>query len=144
MYPVGIPLLYSFILWTNRESLNPRVRADAELLERGEATARLASSAHSRGGSHATSESKRCGDTDDEAEGGGSDSRKEALSGTGERQETQEVLNVEERLRMRQSNPDLAPSMFLWKDFGRNNWWKKYIPVTSQNTGLIKRGRSAP
>lgn len=25
---------------------------------------------------------------------------------------------LEERLRQRKQNPDLAPSMFLWKDFG--------------------------
>lgn len=34
MYPVGIPLLYGYILWRNRDSLNPRVQADTNADER--------------------------------------------------------------------------------------------------------------
>jgi len=59
VYPVGIPVLYGYILWINRESLNPKI-------------------------------------------------------------ETDEVApaQLEAILQKRRENPDLVPSMFLWKDFG--------------------------
>ena len=71
VYPIGIPLLYAYILWKNRDSLNPRPRASA----------------------------------------GG-----ESGSEDGSPAKTQETL--EETLKRRRENPDLVPSMFLWKDFG--------------------------
>ena len=79
VYPIGIPLLYAFILWVNRESLNPRVAAadDAAPEAEGEATAAKPAPV--------------------------------ALD------------DLQRKLEERQKNPDLAPSMFLWKDFGERS-----------------------
>lgn len=73
VYPIGIPLLYAFILWVNRGSLNPRVQAEV------------------------------CA----EADGGKNDIFLKKEEG-----------DLQERLERRRQNPDLVPSMFLWKDFG--------------------------
>lgn len=77
VYPIGIPLLYAYILWINRDSLNPRVVEDA----------------------------------------GGSRPDEEVVAKSASASEEPE-LSVEERLERRLQNPDLVPSMFLWKDFG--------------------------
>lgn len=85
VYPVGIPLLYAFILWINRESLNPRTQsADAVVADA------VVVDADSDPSPNAKTESVP--------------------------KETPEEL--EERLKKRMENPDLVPSMFLWKDFG--------------------------
>ena len=61
VYPVGIPVLYAYILWINRESLNPEI-------ETGKVS----------------------------------------------------PAQLEEILEKRRENPELVPSMFLWKDFGES------------------------
>ncbi len=80
MYPIGIPLLYAFILWVNRESLNPRVVAADPAPKEGE---------------------------DEEA------AAKAPV----------ELNDLEQKLEERKRNPDLVPSMFLWKDFGEARVW---------------------
>ena len=82
VYPVGIPVLYAYILWKHRESLNPRVQTDGD--ERPGASSGPAFSLLKK---------------------------TEYLT-----KETAEELH--ERLEKRKQNPDLVPSMFLWKDFG--------------------------
>lgn len=83
VYPVGIPLLYAFILWINRESLNPRIES-AEMVDADSVAPRVRV----------------------KTEYGGAKESPEEL---------------EERLKKRMENPDLVPSMFLWKDFGEGN-----------------------
>ncbi len=80
MYPIGIPLLYAYILWKNRESLNP---------------------------SQALKEFPR---PESESEGEAAES--------GGRSLPNEPEGLKEKLEKRRQNPDLVPSMFLWKDFG--------------------------
>lgn len=80
VYPVGIPLLYAFILWRNRESLNPR----------------------------AVTVAATTGSRPDE----------EAAKSDSTLEEQEQELGLEERLERRAQNPELVPSMFLWKDFG--------------------------
>ncbi len=58
-YPIGIPVLYGYVLWTNRESLNPTAQA-----------------------------------------------------------KNVSPAELEEIMLKRVENPDLVPSMLLWKDFG--------------------------
>ncbi|CAM9941933.1 unnamed protein product, partial [Ectocarpus sp. 12 AP-2014] len=85
LYPVGIPLLYAFILWQNRESLNPRVKTGAVVNPRADgSTARI------------TYKAKYAED-------------------------------LEEKLEKRRRNPDLIPSMFLWKDFGPEIYYYEVI-----------------
>ena len=86
MYPIGIPLLYAFILWKNRHLLNPTLAAAARV------------------------EQER------EAEEG-----KEGNQETGQRRKNLSPLQEEElekMVKLRRTNPELMPSMFLWKDFG--------------------------
>ncbi|CAM9843693.1 unnamed protein product [Scytosiphon promiscuus] len=87
VYPVGIPLLYAFILYINRESLNPRVQV-AEAVDPDSDSSRKAKPEHAP-------------------------------------KETAEEL--EERLKKRMENPDLVPSMFLWKDFGPDLYYYEVI-----------------
>lgn len=80
VYPIGIPLLYAFILWVNRESLNPRVQAVAGPEPDGETALPKGSSLPVK--------------------------------------PQEEEEDLQERIEKRRQNPDLVPSMFLWKDFG--------------------------
>ena len=83
MYPVGIPLLYAYILWKNRDSLNPRVLAG--------------------------------GNADEDVSPGPAFSpwtKKDYYL------DKESMAELHELLRKRKENPDLVPSMFLWKDFG--------------------------
>eukprot|EP00752_Nemacystus_decipiens_P006743 g6060.t1 len=89
VYPVGIPLLYAYILWTNRDSLNPRLQSDASA---GELSGSLFSFVAKAG----------------------------PLT-----KESMEELN--EKLEKRMQNPDLVPSLFLWKDFGANMYYFEVI-----------------
>lgn len=88
VYPIGIPSLYFFILWTNRESLNPMIaRRGAPEVEDGVC---------------------------DEAE------ESSTVDTTRPRKlERRDSILLEEKLQERTTNPDLVPSMFLWKDFGK-------------------------
>ena len=94
MYPIGIPFLYAFILWTNRHLLNPTLAAAARA-EQG----------------RQTEEGK---ESDQETEGvdqnntGGQ--RRKHLSPLEEKE-------LEKMMKLRRTNPELVPSMFLWKDF---------------------------
>lgn len=83
MYPVGIPLLYAYILWINRDSLNPRVQTDANAGESSGPTFSFLA-------------------------------KDDRLT-----KESMEELN--EKLERRMQNPNLVPSMFLWKDFGEKS-----------------------
>ncbi|CAM9194141.1 unnamed protein product [Ectocarpus fasciculatus] len=85
VYPIGIPLLYTFILWRNRESLNPRVKPGAVGNPRAD-------------GSTARSTYKATFSED-----------------------------LEEKLEKRRRNPDLIPSMFLWKDFGPEIYYYEVV-----------------
>eukprot|EP00752_Nemacystus_decipiens_P008151 g7290.t1 len=89
VYPIGIPLLYAFILWVNRESLNPRVQSVVS--------------------------PEPDGDTVNE--GGARGDLKPA--------EPQEDL--QDIIEKRRQNPDLVPSMFLWKDFGPDMYYYEVI-----------------
>lgn len=99
VYPVGIPLLYFFILWTKRESLNPTLQAqtrrDAEVAAMPHTTA------------------EELPEDDVRAT-----SQPDSIAGMHVRQGSEEAKAIEERIRQRRKNPDLVPSMFLWKDFG--------------------------
>ncbi|CAN0013328.1 unnamed protein product, partial [Ectocarpus sp. 6 AP-2014] len=101
VYPIGIPLLYAFILWINRDSLNPgpRPKATDDDDDDDEAVA-AAQDADASGWSVA---SRKAG-------GGGG-------GGDGEHVSKETPEELEERLQKRRQNPDLVPSMFLWKDF---------------------------
>ncbi|CAM9106040.1 unnamed protein product, partial [Hapterophycus canaliculatus] len=83
VYPVGIPLLYAFILWKNRHSLNPRVGAVV-----GPVDGEMSMSGRSLGGGPDT---------------------------------------LEEKLERRRQDPNLVPSMFLWKDFGPDLYYYEVI-----------------
>lgn len=76
IYPIGIPLLYAFILWVHRESLNPRVESIVGPEPDGETA-------------------------------------KGSTPSVAPQQD-----DLQERIAKRGQNPDLVPSMFLWKDFG--------------------------
>eukprot|EP00752_Nemacystus_decipiens_P008148 g7287.t1 len=84
VYPIGIPLLYAYILWINRESLNPCAQAD----DASRSTMAMMRSDYTL-------------------------------------KETQAEL--EERIEKRRQNPDLVPSMFLWKDFGPDMYYYEVI-----------------
>ncbi|CAM9644386.1 unnamed protein product [Ectocarpus sp. 13 AM-2016] len=85
VYPVGIPILYAFILWQNRESLNPRVETGAVVNPRAD----------------------------------GSTARTSYKAKYSE--------DLEEKLEKRRRNPDLIPSMFLWKDFGPEIYYYEVV-----------------
>eukprot|EP00903_Cladosiphon_okamuranus_P020453 g18773.t1 len=86
VYPIGIPLLYAYILWVNRELLNPRIQQ----VGRAEPDEEMAKSP--------------------------------PTCSSEERQ-----LSMQETLERRLQNPDLVPSMFLWKDFGPNMYYYEVI-----------------
>ncbi len=93
VYPIGIPVLYAYILWRNRESLNPRVRAD-------------------------------CADGGEQEQQEGAASSGAAFSFLKAKNEyltKESAEELQERLEKRKQNPDLVPSMFLWKDFSEKN-----------------------
>ena len=95
MYPIGIPLLYAFILWKNRQLLNPRLAAAARA-ERGQ--------------------SVEDGKEDDQETEGVDQSNT-----SGQRRKHLSPLEegeLEKMVKLRRTNPELVPSMFLWKDFG--------------------------
>ena len=73
VYPIGIPVLYAFILWKNRALLNPSI------------------------------DTQSVGDDGDV---------KPKLS-------PKKLQEHEEKIKARRDHPDLVPSMFLWKDFGK-------------------------
>ena len=95
MYPIGIPLLYAFILWKNRHLLNPTLAAAAR-----------------------AEQERQAGD------GKESDQKSEDVDQSnigGQRMKHLSLLQKEElekKVKLRRTNPELVPSMFLWKDFG--------------------------
>lgn len=109
MYPIGIPLLYAFILWRNRHLLNPLKPQPRGLV-----------TPTSGGVEEATEEDELTN---------GPPARGLTHLGTpfrnpenGHVNSADELLEREERVRMRMENPELVPSMFLWKDFGEGEW----------------------
>ena len=100
MYPIGIPALYASILWKNRELLNPCIPTSTK--PGPDAPGEVATRADSL--------------RDD-------DNPRVTLSTVSKRQtrngySSQELRELEELVKARRENPQLVPSMFLWKDFG--------------------------
>lgn len=85
VYPIGIPSLYFFILWTQREALNPRLRPPSGEVGRADVE---------------------------------NNSSVTSVRSIGSRAARENAKEIEERVQSRKSNPDLAPSIFLWRDFG--------------------------
>ena len=94
MYPIGIPLLYAFILWKNRHLLNPRLVAAARA---------------------------RQGRQVEEGEEGDQETKvADQINTGGQRRKSLSLLEKEElekMMKLRRTCPELVPSMFLWKDF---------------------------
>ena len=94
MYPIGIPLLYAFILWKNRHLLNPRLAIAARTEQERQA---------------------------EESEEGDQETERVDQSNTdGQKKKHLSLLEEEElekMVKLRRTNPELVPSMFLWKDF---------------------------
>ncbi|CAM9812841.1 unnamed protein product, partial [Ascophyllum nodosum] len=85
VYPIGIPLLYAFILWKNRHLLNPTLAAAAR-------------------------------------------AEQERQAGDGkESDQKSEDEELEKKVKLRRTNPELVPSMFLWKDFGPDLYYYEVI-----------------
>ena len=95
VYPIGIPVLYATILWRNRDLLNPRISSDGN-------TTPFATGAGSRSGDENPA-SVFCTASKGRA--------KNLLS-------LEDMQELEEKVEARRENPELVPSMFLWKDFG--------------------------
>ena len=96
MYPVGIPVLYAVILWKNRQLLNPRIRTEPSGADEA------ATRAHSTGRD-------------------GIPSNVLSITSKGQtknRYTFHELQELDEKVKARRANPELIPSMFLWKDFG--------------------------
>ena len=95
VYAIGIPLLYAFILWTKRHLLNPALAAAARVEQERQ-----------------TEEGK---EDDHDIEG------VDQSITDGQRKKGLSLLEEEElkkMVKLRRTNPELVPSMFLWKDFG--------------------------
>lgn len=96
MYPIGIPVLYAAILWRNRELLNPRINAQPSGADEAAPTADYAS--------------------------GNDDSSETVLptskGHTKSSYSSEKLKELERKVKARSENPELVPSMFLWKDFG--------------------------
>lgn len=95
VYPVGIPVLYAVILWENRELLNPRIRTEPD------------------GAVEASSRAGQVGEDDNPAATPSTNSKSQTKTYSPE-----ELQELEEKVQARRVNPELVPSMFLWKDFG--------------------------
>ena len=95
MYPIGIPLLYAFILWKNRHLLNPTLAAAARAEQERQAEEGKENNQETEGV--------------DQSNTGGQ--RRKHLSPLQEEE-------LEKMVKLRRTNPELVPSMFLWKDFG--------------------------
>ena len=95
MYPIGIPLLYAFILWKNRHLLNPTLAAAARVEQERQAEEGKEDNQETEGV--------------DQSNTGGQ--RRKHLSPLQEEE-------LEKMVKLRRTNPELLPSMFLWKDFG--------------------------
>lgn len=98
VYPVGIPLLYALILWKNRDLLNPRIYT-------------------AQGGANGAAA---------QGDSSGDESAAAVLCITSKslmksKLSPQEEQELEEKVQARRENPELVPSMFLWKDFGKSS-----------------------
>ena len=111
MYPVGIPALYAYILWKNRHLLNPRIYTDDD-------TAPGVTRADSASGDENPA-AVLCVKAKGQA--------KKRLS-------LEEMEELEEKVQARRENPELVPSMFLWKDFGET---LQGYPVPPEDCWLI-------
>ena len=111
VYPVGIPALYAYILWKNRHLLNPRIYTDDD-------TAPGVTRADSASGDENPA-AVLCVKAKGQA--------KKRLS-------LEEMEELEEKVQARRENPELVPSMFLWKDFGET---LQGYPVPPEDCWLI-------
>lgn len=102
VYPVGIPFLYSFVLWRKRDLLNPRISSRCK--------------SESDGAS-------------EEGAGGGFGIGRDISSSillTASNGQTkaywspQELQELDEKVKGRTEHPELVPLMFLWRDFGEH------------------------
>ncbi|CAN0312502.1 unnamed protein product, partial [Discosporangium mesarthrocarpum] len=92
VYPVGIPLLYFWILWRNRSKLNPK----------------LDSTIHTPGHTVNPNPSHWTGRW----------RRKQPQPTMTPQEEILYNRELQAKVSSRKKDPDLAPSLFLWKDFG--------------------------
>lgn len=99
VYPIGIPVLYSVVLWKHRELLNPRI-------------------------CYAGDAKPEANDTNEEptrehlARRDGIQSATLLTSSNVQPLEELSLRELEERVEARREHPELVPFMFLWKDFG--------------------------
>ncbi len=101
VYPVGVPSLYLFILWANRDSLNPSLKARSK-----------------SGGTEEKQGNETAGGLETDLSPESSGWVWTGRGGSVKVMTLQESQELEKRINDRRTNPDLAPSMFLWKDFG--------------------------
>lgn len=100
VYPFGIPALYAAILWRNRELLNPRLKVIVV-----EALPPHADGTEESSGAQfsAFRPASNYGQTGDDAPPAPPQI---------------DLQEFKERVKARKEHPELAPSMFLWRDFG--------------------------
>lgn len=109
MYPIGIPVLYIAILWNNRELLNPRIATTSDEANEATPEAKLGS------GDDMPFEILRLTPTDR--------ARYSYYS--------EELQELQGKVKARRDHPKLIPSMFLWKDYGKS----ARVFGTSDNVG---------
>jgi len=90
--------MYAFILWKNRHLLNPTLAAAARAEEERKAGISQAS----------------------DLEGDDFEESKKSARGDKKRLSPEEEEELEKMVESRRTNPELVPSMFLWKDFGES------------------------
>lgn len=104
VYPIGIPAMYAVILWRKRELLNPRIHtAVMPEPEEPSGTSIVVANSAERAG---IASSVR---------------RVTSKAQTGTKLSPQELKELAERVTARRDNPELTPSMFLWKGFGEGS-----------------------
>lgn len=127
VYPVGIPALYAAILWKHRELLNPRKNAIV-----GVSPGAAEEAAAPKAG---PAEGVRIGSPT---------FRPASLDQTGDALSPYEFQTFQERVRARKTHPQLAPSAFLWRDFGEGGVCEKkhmgYMDVATKQIGTCAAG----
>ncbi|CAM9662612.1 unnamed protein product, partial [Choristocarpus tenellus] len=98
VYPIGIPLLYFVILWRHRTKLDPK--AESTILE---------SAAPER------------------REALGKNMNERELWQQRKQLEQMTEWELKERVRRRGYDPELTPTLFLWKDFGPNLYYYEVV-----------------
>lgn len=107
MYPIGIPALYATTLWKNRELLNPGIHSITD-------STTVPSDGADEAATRAFYDPARADDDIPPAILG----KPPRKGQTKKRYSLQEMQELEAKVEARREHPKLAPSMFLWKDFG--------------------------